>query len=123
MILIDKETGQEYEAWPPSSSINWWSLNPITKKKPVDMSVFVGSGIDLEWFTSGQWCGCYMTDEPNSRYRPRMDYWFSILNLTDDYMLSKLERAGFKLAYKGVGSFKITGLKEGYCWPWECDND
>ncbi len=109
------------------------------KLKPVDMEVFVKSGID-----------CIFTDESEShnhiehlisinfdreyvsaqdlewdRCRPRMHYWFSCINFKNPITLvQELTDAGFDIETRftkegGLQHFKITELLDGYCRPWE----
>lgn len=127
------------------------------KLKPVDMSVFIGSGIDCEFSNNlVEFAIAYLKKikEPNYPYvfrnagwtycKPRMDYWFSPLNFIDaGLIIGELRLAGFKVDveyyYKdvvhasgnwgasggvepaGILSFKISGLQDGYCWPWEVE--
>lgn len=82
--------------------------------KPVDLSVPADSGIDM------------YIDIPSGHYMPRMDYWFCGLQFYDDCEIAgRLKDAGFEVENKWddhqrvwVG-FRITGLQDGYCWPWE----
>lgn len=107
------------------------------KLTPVDMSVLVYSGIDCWFGNKGspmkEWysmltgvCvgGGYWRQSPRSVHpicKPRMRYWFGCGNFKNpDKLLTDLHGAGFRVA-KGYHQFKITGLREGRCWPWECD--
>lgn len=61
-----------------------------------------------------------LSDSYFNRCKPEMDYWFCHRNFTDSYMLvAELKNAGFEVVWDGDDNFKITGLREGYCWPWE----
>ena len=104
------------------------------KLKPVDMSVLVGidcsfhNAPDDEQVEFSQLVGI----GPDGSYdefetdtyvycKPRMNYWFSLLNFDDKFLLQKLGDAGFETKTHPSHSFKITGLKNGYCWPWELE--
>lgn len=107
-----------------------------TEAKPVDLSVLISSGID-----------CYFSDDPDywcctlsakekwtseeiteRRIKPRMNYWFSWLNFSaENDWLYVLSDAGFLVEVDEgdegdcVHAFRITGLRDGYCWPWEVE--
>lgn len=65
--------------------------------------------------------------------KPRMDYPFSVdlfsCQKECHEFINILDSVGFKLEviddeYFNIlnnRSFKIIGLKDGYCWPWECE--
>lgn len=115
------------------------------KKRPVDMSVFVGSPIDCEFskledfseYTIGRYAErnafFYKTREHSDNHydycNPRMNYRLSIDLFANDRLcglfIEKLENAGFELDcnyFDGyLRSFKVTGLRDGFCWPWECE--
>ncbi len=117
-----------------SLSPNYVRIRP--KLKAVDMSVLVGSGVDCGFSDElhknalvrvGLFSGSNREDFPfrdNSgvdwKYcKPRMNYWFSYNNFTNVRdLLGNLRDAGFSVQ-TDVGCFKIVGLLEGYCWPWE----
>ncbi len=109
----------------------------------VDMSVLVGSGIDMQ-FCDGEngwrpWSSLLSKIEGNlyhpqhsatgefcySRCRPRMDYWHSSSNFVANIVggrILQLERAGFAIENDHHHScIKFTGLLDGYCWPWQAD--
>jgi len=102
-------------------------------RKPVDLSVLIDSGMDvgncapinIEWLqpTSDSMNVFAMT---KYRYAPRMNYWFSARNFEYPLVLAdKLTDAGFVVVLDEyadhVINFMITGLQDGYYWPWECD--
>lgn len=112
--------------------------------KPVDMSVLVNSGIDCVFW---DWHGREYMDflikigkgdatfgsskglEP--KCKPRMNYWFSAENFDDTFnLIDRLEKAGFVLGKSylrlddgdlHLKAFKIKGLQDGCCWPWEVE--
>ena len=112
MILTDKETGQEYEV--QSKIGGHFSINPITKPKPVDMSVLIGSGIDCIFGDAEDYtvtCTLRQVKDQHGgqMYRsqldwyihcnPRMDYWFSAQNFTSvGELIASLDKAGFDLS-------------------------
>lgn len=107
---------------------------------PVDMSVLVNSGIDCEFwdfvkpnlsFWSGlrrmTTTGGYERESGTtwSHCQPRMGYWLSARNFRDaEEMIGKLCDAGFEVAFTKSSDdwtleFKITGIADNRCWPWE----
>ena len=142
MILLDKETGQEYETITHRYNFGrdcMIEVKPISKPKPVDMSVLIGSGIDCIFGDADDTytVTCTLREVKDQHggqmYRsqldwyihcnPRMNYWFSCNNweaLEYDLLTENLQIAGFALEGND-NSFKIIGLKDGVCWPWECD--
>ena len=111
--------------------------------KPVDMSALVDTGIDCvfeqfdEGFTTvvGELSAVMGNEFFLHGYplfdmcKPRMGYWFSALNFDGSRtIVNFLRDAGFNIEEKfypdcicAIEAFKITGLKDGYCWPWECE--
>ncbi len=107
------------------------------KLKPVDLSVLVDSGILCEmWNSDGQslpksvaflkYAGIN-SDYPYQvqsggfwRYcRPALLYWQCASNL--EKPLADFISAGFLYVFNPSDTaFRITGLREGFCWPWEC---
>lgn len=103
------------------------------KPKPVDLSALIDSGIDCEFWEAD----CYTTIgnltniKGKNAYRsdlhwyehcvPRMNYWFSGMNF--DYPVGlryNLFEAGLDVEVtESLDAFRITGLRDGYCWPWE----
>jgi len=115
-----------------------WRVVIPSKVTPVDMSVLVGSGIDCEfWGLKGaNYNGqlVCITDAPEYKYRslgdfwdrckPRMNYWFSAMNFRDaDKLVKELRAAGFAVEQTYTTGptieFRITGLADDRCWPWE----
>ena len=98
----------------------------------VDLYALVGKGIDCSRFDADgyeplndEW---YEIDLADLGVRPRTNYWFSALQFDDDWdMLKRLQDAGFKVEDKWDDQwmtwmgFRITGLQDGYCWPWELE--
>lgn len=120
------------------------SAEPSVNKalKSVDLSVLIDSGIDCE-FRTGQLfvfqnLSSINTDEDYPycaadlqiyrRCKPRMNYWFCGLQFDGDWhIIKRLTTAGFEVEdkwddhYRIWIGFRITGLQDGYCWPWECE--
>lgn len=110
--------------------------------KLADMSVLVDSGIDCLFFDDdhkGQNPGYYKLISINGpaetdyiycdgltnwkHCKPRLYYWFSKYNFKNSSrVILNILDAGFavEISFDG-GSFKITGLKDGHCWPWESE--
>ena len=110
------------------------------KKKPVDMSVFVGSPVDCEFsqaLEAKYWNkGCL--DEIGTKggvtyvlyqilhylyCKPRMNYPFSVKLWSNaeqvfNFMFD-LKNAGFNSELIDNSALMITGVREGFCWPWE----
>ena len=111
--------------------------------KSVDMSVLVDSGVDcvfdecniaaLHEIVEADPVYTYVCDKDNfhKHCKPRMDYWFSTLNFGGSRtIVNFLRDAGFNIEEKlypgcicAIEAFKITGLKDGYCWPWEAKDE
>lgn len=131
------------------------------QKKPVDLSVLVDSGIDIEVSVNDKWrigklesiveC-CYLIQGSSrgwTKCRPRMNHVHAWqggecplpgglkIKVYTCYSGKVKESEtttgdGLKAARWGgwqVGAgdptvgFEILGLMDGYCWPWELDND
>lgn len=91
------------------------------KSKNIDLSFFLGSGIDFEKRTALSWVLVGPIDSIDSfdRYRPRMYHWMSPENCDDMSIHSTLENAGFEVEVidgndKTVAAFMVTGVREGY---------
>ena len=109
-------------------------------KKPVDMSVLVDSGVlcvfsdshnlklkgfllqishetyALDNFTTWKYC------------RPLYGHWHSAKNFGDvEGFIAKLVDAGFCVGtdkcYGVTEHFRIIGLQDGYCYPWESEGE
>ena len=121
-----------------------WRIKP--KKKDVDMSVLIESGIDVEapvmastWVTVGRLdnisdTGAYNTESgPVSICRPRMNYihaWQSdgcplpegvtvrVWEQIFDNIIVK-ERTTTSANWPKIVWFEVLGLEDGYCWPYE----
>lgn len=117
----------------------------VWRKKPeidsVDMSVLVGSGVDCIFSdyvephmsllvdireVDGEIRYVSPTGACWSECRPRTNYWFSVKQLgggnVASFLAERLRCAGFWVAYDNYQfpkAIMITGLQEGYCWPWE----
>lgn len=143
---IKRHTSSVRAAWRAGEKLKQ-ALNP----KPVDMSVFVDSPIDCVFFrgvnrdgdpinvrmgnlksVSDTWRPYCRSEYPNGEYeycKPRINYWFSVDLFASGCDCGKsiesLESAGFEVDanyFDGyMRSFKITGLRDGYIWPWECE--
>lgn len=116
------------------------------KLTPVDMSVFIDSPIDCEFWTHkntvlmiGQLARIKSTDNyfmagmGDFRYcKPRLNYPYSKFLFEDEFemirFIHKLEDAGF-VAQKHyaqldeIVAFSIVDTHIGRCMPWECNND
>ena len=125
------ESGPNLDDFP-----EYWRVVMPPKLVPVDMSVLVGSGINCEfWDLKGVYVGQLVgiTDAPEYRYRSLDDfwarcqppgYWFSAMNSRDvNALIIKLRNAGFDVDRTHTGGptveFRITGLADDRCWPWE----
>jgi len=101
------------------------------KLKPVDLSVLVGSGIDCEFcdnITANLWSiGILEKVTYHKHYisarevlwqhcRPRMNRWMSLKNVVN--VVNLLASDQFEIEVEG-SCFRIEGLQDGYCWPWE----
>lgn len=99
--------------------------------KPVDLSVLIDSGIDVD---DKDMRGVYY--DPlffnvdlyiERRSKPRMSYWFSNANdywggVGIDAAVTKLVDAGFDVdVNRQAYAFRIHGLRDNYCWPWEVE--
>ena len=96
-------------------------------KDAVYLSVLIDSGIDCCFKQDTkywQWRSEYDFDPVKHRVMPRMNYWFcdSNFGVSSFSLIRSLERAGFDVEwYDNIGGFRINGLQDGYCWPWECE--
>jgi hypothetical protein len=125
------ESGPNLDDYP-----EYWRVVMPPKLVPVDMSALVGSGINCEfWDLKGVYVGQLVgiTDAPEYRYRSLDDfwarcqppgYWFSAMNSKDvNALIIKLRNAGFDVERTHIGGptveFRITGLADDRCWPWE----
>lgn len=102
--------------------------------KAVDLSVLIDSGIDCSYYgvegegylpldVDADWKPKELV---NCNVQPRMDYWFSALQFEEKWSIVRcLQKAGFEVEarcdddYRGWLGFRITGLQDGYRWPWE----
>lgn len=142
-----------YEDWRDVEEAHWnWVLCDYRIKqelKPVDLSVLIKSGVDCEFWDSGQEfhvIGKMIEVETDTTYkyvdvdstnymhcRPRMNHIHAIAlaeyEETIPVVVRDLEKAGFKFNYKVVNwtdrilLIEFTGLADGYCWPWEVSDE
>lgn len=114
--------------------------------KSVDLSVLINSGIQCIFFDnrdkghgdSSERVIALLNDYlPNAGFEttflgnsyffdfcePLYNYWYSYLNFEDNIksgsIVEQLLAAGFSVSNDGRGSFKITGIRDGFCLPWE----
>lgn len=134
----------------PISCEDWeWRIKPA--KKAVDLSVLIKSGIDCEFWSGNKSKNIHkLMCISNKDYkakgrkyynkcRPRMDNWHSwqggdcplpegfIIDVTtrDNRILKGKEvqdlRWGFKKLEGDIIAFKVIGLAEGWCYPWQVE--
>lgn len=153
--LVD---GWNYRRRPDAPPVPWHLLNESTrlsdvskKPKPIDMSICIESGIDVESSTTGvDWyidpspevsdTGCYWScalDDWVDYCRPRLNHWHSWQGgecpvpeglmgtvkfrngLTADLANYVWGDWGHTRTLEDIIAFRVTGLADGYCWPWE----
>ena len=119
-----------------------WRWKP--DNKVVNLAALIGTGIDCEFWDNKDYpiiIGSLTDINDHSTYvyrtikmtgflycRPRYNRWFAWEDITfADYMSVEegLSALGFKFE-KNIGftyMFRITGLQEGWKYPWENEND
>jgi len=147
MQILYKNRWSKAESGPDLDySPEYWRVVMPPKVTPVDMSVLVGSGIDCEFWDEGELkiLGAlngfekssvttrnYYIDMTGTLFelcKPRMGYWFSAMNFKDaDKLVKELRAAGFagEQTYTTGPTieFRITGIADDRCWPWEQGNE
>ena len=112
-------------------------------KKPVDMEPLVNYGVLCEFsdfeFEGDQYFGMLQEVKINGTFygyrrpwlycRPLYGHWHSAKNFDDvKCLIKRLTEAGFEVeeikdAFETVVHFRITGLQDGYCEPWEMSDE
>jgi len=130
-----KFIGEEVTKYPyptMNSMIEDWIIEPA--KTPVDLSVLVNSGVDCEFWDGNEdikFFGMLNNIISDEKYRyidreeswpycqPRMNHWMSPLNDQKGRMWDLLREAGFAVETRDYYAYRITGVQEGRCMPWE----
>jgi len=132
-------TGDQWRPLDVSEALTMFGNSPSLVRiaptlKPVDMSVFIDSGIDCEFshssdFTrvtigrigsiAGETFNCHTGNSftSHSKCRPRLDHWHSMNNCPDINIVQKLEMAGFDVTEDDC-HIKVS-LSDSRCYPWE----
>lgn len=125
----------ECEFWEPDDVVFHKSTDMSHKQPtPVDLSVLIDSGIDcLVTFSSDGYVHILSLDWNvdrlvRNRVKPKMNYWFCSLQFDGDWdIVTRLTNAGFEVEdkwddhYREWIGFRIIGLQDNYCWPWEIE--